>query len=144
VPWPWSPAAPTASALPDPVVAILHQRTEGWAAGLRLAVLSLAGHPDPEQFIAEFSGSDRTVAEYLMAEVLDRQPPQVQRLLLRTSVLDRVNGGGAVQRRTTAPPSPGSCLVRRGQSTPSALARLAAPRDQNVARVIALSTVRAG
>ena len=79
-------------ALPDPVVAVLHQRTEGWAAGLRLAVLSLAGNPDPERFVAEFSGSDRTVAEYLMAEMLDRQPPEVQRLLLRTSLLDRVNG----------------------------------------------------
>jgi LuxR family maltose regulon positive regulatory protein len=78
--------------LSGPVVAMLHQRTEGWAAGLRLAVLSLAGHPDPERFVAEFSGSDRTVAEYLMAEMLDRQPPQVQRLLLRTSLLDRVNG----------------------------------------------------
>jgi ATP/maltotriose-dependent transcriptional regulator MalT len=79
-------------ALPGHVVAVLHQRTEGWAAGLRLAVLSLAGHPDPGRFVAEFSGSDRTVAEYLMAEMLERQPPQVQRLLLRTSVLDRVNG----------------------------------------------------
>jgi LuxR family maltose regulon positive regulatory protein len=78
--------------LPDPVVATLHQRTEGWAAGLRLAALSLAGHPHPEQFVAEFSGSDRTVAEYLMAEMLDRQPPEVRRLLLRTSLLDRVNG----------------------------------------------------
>ena len=79
-------------ALPDPAAAMLYQRTEGWAAGLRLAVLSLAGHPDPERFVAEFSGSDRTVAEYLMAEMLDRQPPEVQRLLLRTSLLDRVNG----------------------------------------------------
>jgi LuxR family maltose regulon positive regulatory protein len=78
--------------LPDPLVATLHQRTEGWAAGLRLAALSLAGHPQPERFVAEFSGSDRTVAEYLMAEMLDRQPPPVQRLLLRTSLLDRVNG----------------------------------------------------
>jgi LuxR family maltose regulon positive regulatory protein len=78
--------------LPDPVVATLHHRTEGWAAGLRLAVLSLAGHPHPERFVAEFSGSDRTVAEYLMAEMLDLQPPEVQRLLLRTSLLDRVNG----------------------------------------------------
>jgi LuxR family maltose regulon positive regulatory protein len=79
-------------ALPGPMAAVLHQRTEGWAAGLRLAVLSLAGHPDPERFVAEFSGSDRTVAEYLMAEMLERQPPEVQGLLLRTSVLDRVNG----------------------------------------------------
>jgi LuxR family maltose regulon positive regulatory protein len=73
-------------------VALLHQRTEGWAAGLRLAVISLAGHPDPERFVAEFSGSERTVAEYLLAEMLDRQPPGVQDLLLRTSLLDRVNG----------------------------------------------------
>jgi LuxR family transcriptional regulator, maltose regulon positive regulatory protein len=73
-------------------IALLHQRTEGWAAGLRLAAISLAGHPDPERFVAEFSGSDRTVAEYLLAEMLDRQPPGVQDLLLRTSLLDRVNG----------------------------------------------------
>jgi LuxR family transcriptional regulator, maltose regulon positive regulatory protein len=72
--------------------ALLHQRTEGWAAGLRLAAISLAGHPDPERFVAEFSGSDRTVAEYLLAEMLERQPPDVQDLLLRTSLLDRVNG----------------------------------------------------
>src|SRR5207245_11147421 len=68
------------------------QRTEGWAAGLRLAAISLAEHPDPERFVAEFSGSDRTVAEYLLAEMLDRQPPDVQDLLLRASLLDRFNG----------------------------------------------------
>jgi LuxR family maltose regulon positive regulatory protein len=84
--------AAAAIALPERTAAMLHQRTEGWAAGLRLAVLFLAGHPDPERFVAEFSGSDRTVAEYLMAEMLERQPPEVQGLLLRTSVLDRVNG----------------------------------------------------
>ncbi len=72
--------------------ALLHQRTEGWAAGLRLAALSLAGHPDPERFVAEFSGSDRTVAEYLLAEMLERQPDDVQQLLMRTCLLDRVNG----------------------------------------------------
>jgi LuxR family transcriptional regulator, maltose regulon positive regulatory protein len=71
--------------------ALLHQRTEGWAAGLRLAALSLAGHPDPDRFVAEFSGSDRTVAEYLIAEMLERQPADVQDLLLRTCLLDRVN-----------------------------------------------------
>ena len=79
-------------ALSEAGAALLHQRTEGWAAGLRLAAISLAGHPDPERFVAEFSGSDRTVAEYLIAEMLDRQPPDVQDLLLRTSLLDRVNG----------------------------------------------------
>ncbi|HXP57574.1 MAG TPA: AAA family ATPase, partial [Streptosporangiaceae bacterium] len=70
----------------------LHQRTEGWAAGLRLAAISLASHPDPERFVAEFSGSSRTVAEYLLAEMLESQPPAVQQLLMRTSLLDRVNG----------------------------------------------------
>jgi len=79
-------------ALSDAGVALLHQRTEGWAAGLRLAAISLAGHPDPERFVAEFSGSDRTVAEYLLAEMLDRQPDEIQQLLLGTSLLDRVNG----------------------------------------------------
>jgi LuxR family maltose regulon positive regulatory protein len=79
-------------ALSESGAALLHQRTEGWAAGLRLAALSLAGHPDPERFVAEFSGSERTVAEYLIAEMLERQPAGVQDLLLRTSLLDRVNG----------------------------------------------------
>ena len=79
-------------ALSEAGAALLHRRTEGWAAGLRLAALSLAGHPDPERFVAEFSGSDRTVAEYLIAEMLERQPADVQDLLLRTSLLDRVNG----------------------------------------------------
>ena len=78
--------------LDEPALAALHERTEGWAAGLRLAALSLAGHPDPGRFAAEFSGSERTVAEYLLAEVLDRQPAAVRRLLLRTSILERVNG----------------------------------------------------
>jgi len=72
----------------DPLVA----RTEGWAAGLRLATMSLAGHVDPARFVAEFAGSDRTVADYLLAEVLDVQPEAVKRLLLRTSILQRVCG----------------------------------------------------
>ena len=78
--------------LADPVVELLVDRTEGWVAGLRLAALSLVGHPDPARFAAEFSGSQRTVAEYLLAEVLDRQPEEVRRMLLRTSILERVNG----------------------------------------------------
>jgi LuxR family maltose regulon positive regulatory protein len=78
--------------LPDAALRQLHDRTEGWAAGLRLAALSLAGRPDPARFAAEFSGSERTVAEYLLAEVLNRQPEPVRRLLLRTSILDRVTG----------------------------------------------------
>jgi len=78
--------------LADASVGDLHERTEGWAAGLRLAAISLAGHPDPERFVTEFSGSERTVAGYLLAEVLERQPGEVRELLLRTSVLDRVSG----------------------------------------------------
>jgi LuxR family maltose regulon positive regulatory protein len=78
--------------LPDAALAVLHDRTEGWAAGLRLAALSLAGHPDPERFAAEFGGSERTVAEYLLAEVLERQSEKARRLLLRTCMLERVNG----------------------------------------------------
>ena len=72
--------------------AMLLARTEGWAAGLRLATMSLAGHPDPERFVAEFAGSERTVADYLLAEVLERQPEGVRQLLLRTSILERVCG----------------------------------------------------
>ena len=78
--------------LSDAGVVALYQRTEGWAAGLRLAVISLGGHPDPERFVAEFSGTDRAIGEYLMAEMLERQPGEVQSMLLRTSLVDRVNG----------------------------------------------------
>ena len=78
--------------LPGPALVMLHERTEGWAAGLRLAALSLAGHPDPERFAAEFSGCERTVAEYLLAEVLERQGEEVRRLLLRTCLVERVSG----------------------------------------------------
>jgi LuxR family maltose regulon positive regulatory protein len=79
--------------LPEAALEMLYERTEGWAAGLRLAALSLAGHPDPVRFAAEFSGSERTVADYLLAEVLERQSEEVRRLLLRTSILEQVNGG---------------------------------------------------
>src|ERR1700682_6296132 len=78
--------------LSDGGAAALHKRTEGWAAGLRLAVISLSGHADPERFVDEFSGTDRAIGEYLMAEMLQRQPSEVQRMLLRTSIVDRLNG----------------------------------------------------
>ncbi|TMR11478.1 LuxR family transcriptional regulator [Nonomuraea turkmeniaca] len=78
--------------LPEPALTLLRDRTEGWVAGLRLAALSLAGHEAPERFVAEFSGSERTVAEYLLAEVLERQTGHVRELLLRTSILEKVNG----------------------------------------------------
>jgi LuxR family transcriptional regulator, maltose regulon positive regulatory protein len=78
--------------LSEPALTRLYERTEGWAAGLRLAALSLTGHPDPERFAAEFCGSERTVAEYLLAEVLEQQNEEVRRLLSRTSLLERVSG----------------------------------------------------
>ncbi len=71
--------------------AALYERTEGWAAGLRLAVISLSGHPDPDRFVNEFSGTDRAIGEYLMAEMLERQPIEVQGMLLRSSVAERLN-----------------------------------------------------
>ena len=78
--------------LSDSGATALHERTEGWAAGLRLAVIALSGHPAPERFVDEFSGTDRAVGEYLMAEMLERQPIEVQSMLLRTSLADRLNG----------------------------------------------------
>ena len=73
-------------------VARLAERTEGWAAGLVLAGLSLRGRPDPSGFIAAFHGDDRHVADYLVAEVLDRQPEELRAFLLRTSLLERLSG----------------------------------------------------
>jgi len=81
--------------LSEPALKLVQQRTEGWAGGLKLAALALADHPNPERFAAEFCGCERTVAEYLFAEVLNRQPEAVRRLLLRTSMLERVNGAVA-------------------------------------------------
>jgi LuxR family maltose regulon positive regulatory protein len=78
--------------LSDSGAAALYERTEGWAAGLRLAVISLSGHPEPDRFVDEFSGTDRAIGEYLMAEMLERQSIEVQNMLLRTSVADRLDG----------------------------------------------------
>jgi LuxR family maltose regulon positive regulatory protein len=78
--------------LTDADVQLLQQRTEGWAAGLYLAALSLAGRPDPAAFIRTFAGDNRHIVDYLMAEVLDSQPAQMRRFLLRTSVLGRLSG----------------------------------------------------
>jgi LuxR family maltose regulon positive regulatory protein len=66
-------------------------RTEGWAAGVRLAALSLDGHPDPEQFVKELDADDNAVTSYLVDEVLNAQPPSTRELLLRTSILDCVS-----------------------------------------------------
>ena len=76
----------------DRAVDVLTRRTEGWAAGLQLAGLSLRDHPDPDRFVETFSGSHRHVLDYLAEEVLARQPDEVVRFLLETSVLDQVCG----------------------------------------------------
>jgi len=77
----------------DPVdLARLQQRTEGWAAGLQLAALSLDGREDSADFIASFAGDDRPVVDYLGSEVLDGQPEEVREFLLRISVLERLSG----------------------------------------------------
>ncbi|MFN8052573.1 MAG: LuxR C-terminal-related transcriptional regulator [Acidimicrobiales bacterium] len=85
----------------------LETRTEGWIAALQLAALSMQGREDVAGFIESFTGDDRFVVDYLVEEVLDRQPPEVRRFLLETSVLTRLTGplcdavtGGAAGRAT--------------------------------------------
>src|SRR5499427_9265913 len=78
--------------LPAASVAALQDRTEGWAAGVQLAALSLRGHADPAGVIATFAGSHRVVLDYLTGEVLAGQPEHVLRFLLETSVLERLCG----------------------------------------------------
>ena len=73
-------------------VAALEKRTEGWIAALQLAALSLQGRDDVAGFITGFTGDDRFVVDYLAEEVLERQPEDVRRFLLRTCILDRLTG----------------------------------------------------
>jgi LuxR family transcriptional regulator, maltose regulon positive regulatory protein len=80
------------SALSDADVAVLTARTEGWAAGLQLAGLSLRGQADTAEFVAAFSGSHRYVLDYLAEEVLERLDGQMRDFLLETSVLERLSG----------------------------------------------------
>ncbi|WP_374022238.1 LuxR C-terminal-related transcriptional regulator [Mycobacterium sp. HNNTM2301] len=78
--------------LADAEIQLLCQRTEGWAAGLYLAALSLAGRTDAAAFIKTFAGDNRHIVDYLMAEVLDSQPPHLRSFMLRTSILGRLSG----------------------------------------------------
>ena len=73
-------------------IELLCQRTEGWAAGLYLAALSLEGRSDAGPFIRAFAGDNRHIVDYLSAEVLDGQPPAIRLFLLRTAVLERLSG----------------------------------------------------
>jgi LuxR family maltose regulon positive regulatory protein len=71
-------------------LAALITRTEGWAAGIRLAGMSLDGHPDPEQFIKELCAEDSAITGYLVEEVLNPQPDALRGFLLRTSIVNRI------------------------------------------------------
>jgi LuxR family maltose regulon positive regulatory protein len=73
-------------------IAQLQVRTEGWAAGLQLVGLSLRGRPDRREFIESFAGDDRQIVDYLALEVLERQPEETRRFLLRTSILEQLSG----------------------------------------------------
>lgn len=83
---------PAAGALRDDQVTALCDRTEGWAAGLVLAGMSLAGAPDVDEFVSTFAGADRLVVDYLADEFLAHVDPDEELRLLRTSVLDQMTG----------------------------------------------------
>jgi LuxR family transcriptional regulator, maltose regulon positive regulatory protein len=71
--------------------AVLAERTEGWAAGVQLAALSMRHEPEPAAFIHTFAGTDRNVADFLIGEILERQSDDVVSFLLSTSVLDELS-----------------------------------------------------
>ncbi len=73
-------------------VTALETRTEGWIAGLQLAALSLRGRADVAQFVRAFAGDNRYIVDYLVEEVLQRQPERVRSFLLQTAILDRLHG----------------------------------------------------
>ena len=72
---------------------LLAERTEGWAAGVRLAAVSMQGHPNPHRFVVELAGDDRSLSGYLVSEVLDRQTPEQRGFMIRTSVVTELSGG---------------------------------------------------
>lgn len=76
--------------LPPESVAALEARTEGWIAGLQLAALSMQGRANLASFVSSFAGSHRYIMDFLVEEVLQRQPAAVQQFLLQTSILDRM------------------------------------------------------
>jgi LuxR family maltose regulon positive regulatory protein len=73
-------------------ISALEARTEGWIAGLQLAALSMQGHQDVSEFIQAFAGDHRYIVDYLVEEVLQRQPESIRSFLLQTAILDRLNG----------------------------------------------------
>jgi LuxR family maltose regulon positive regulatory protein len=83
------------SKLPADSLERLTRRTEGWAAGLRLAAISMDTHRDPDQFVTELITEDSALTSYLVEEVLNTQPPQVREVLLATSILEQVSADAA-------------------------------------------------
>jgi LuxR family maltose regulon positive regulatory protein len=73
-------------------IGALEARTEGWIAGLQLAALSMQGRPDAHDFVAAFTGSHHYIMDYLLEEVLKRQPESMRTFLLKTSILERLCG----------------------------------------------------
>jgi len=104
-----------AVALPAGTLELITSRVEGWAAGLRLAALSLDNHPDPALFIKNLTAEDNAITSYLVAEVLDAQPAATRDLMLQTSILNQVNAD----------------LARELTGNPQAAARLAALARSN-------------
>jgi len=111
--------------LTDVATTALQQRTEGWAAALRLSALSLRVSKDPAALVASMAGSEREVAAYLMDEVLAGQSAPVREFLLRTSILDELTGslvdavtGGRNARRVLAELENRNVLITRVGAAP--------------------------
>ena len=129
-------------------IATLQGRTEGWIAGLQLAALSMQQSEDVRRFVAEFAGSNRYILDYLVEEVFQRQAPDVQDFLLKTSILDRLTAPlcDAVDRarataatscwRWTTPISSSCAWTRRGSgtATTASFATCCAPSEEALDR----------
>ena len=131
-------------------VAALAERTEGWAAALQLAGLSLQGRADPGAVVARFAGDDRFIVDYLADEVLARLPADVHDFLLRTSVLERLDGtavrrrhGAGRRRRAARRPRAGQPLPRPARR-PAPLVPLPPPVRRRPARAPDRAAARPG
>ena len=121
-------------------ISSLESRTEGWIAAIQLAALSMQGRDDVASFIASFAGDDRYVVDYLVDEVLERQPDDVRSFLERTSILDRLTGslcdavtGRDDGRAMLEAPRPGQ-PVRGRARRPAPLVPLSPPVRRRAAR----------
>ena len=98
--------------LPADSLECLTRPTEGWAAGLRLAAISMDTHPDPDQFVKELAAEDSALTGYLLEEVLNAQPPEARELLLSTSILEQVSAEAATELAGS------ECAAGRGRLVP--------------------------